>query len=59
LVLTKLDGTARGGIAIEVVERFGLPIRYLGLGEGLEDLEPFSADDFARALIAPDARAER
>jgi len=52
VVLTKLDGTARGGIAVEVAQRFQLPIRYLGLGETLADLEPFDADAFARALIA-------
>ena len=50
LVVTKLDGTARGGILIAIAERFGLPINAIGLGEGIGDLEPFDADDFAAAI---------
>ena len=50
LVVTKLDGTARGGILVAIAERFKLPINAIGIGEGLEDLEPFDADDFARAI---------
>jgi fused signal recognition particle receptor len=50
LVVTKLDGTARGGILVAIAERFGLPINAIGVGEGLEDFEPFDAHDFARAI---------
>lgn len=50
LVMTKLDGTARGGILVAVAEKFGLPVHFIGVGEGVEDLEPFDAQDFARAV---------
>ena len=50
LVMTKLDGTARGGILVAISERFGLPVHFIGVGESLEDLEPFTARDFARAI---------
>jgi fused signal recognition particle receptor len=50
LVMTKLDGTARGGILVAVAEKFKLPIHFIGVGETAEDLEPFSARDFARAI---------
>ena len=50
LVMTKLDGTARGGILVAVAERFGLPVHFIGVGESVEDLEPFDAGDFARAI---------
>jgi fused signal recognition particle receptor len=52
IVLTKLDGTARGGIALAIARELGLPIKLIGVGESLEDLRPFDAEDFARALIA-------
>jgi fused signal recognition particle receptor len=51
LVMTKLDGTARGGILVAIAAKFGLPIHLVGVGEGVDDLEPFSARDFARALV--------
>jgi fused signal recognition particle receptor len=51
IVLTKLDGTAKGGIALAIAEELGLPVKLIGIGEALEDLRPFDADDFARALI--------
>ena len=51
LVLTKLDGTAKGGIVINIAEQFHLPIRYIGIGEGLDDLRPFDAAEFAAALM--------
>jgi fused signal recognition particle receptor len=51
LILTKLDGTAKGGIAVAVVRELGLPILRIGVGEGIDDLRPFSADEFARALV--------
>ena len=50
LVMTKLDGTARGGILVAVAETFGLPVHFIGVGEGIDDLEPFEASDFARAI---------
>ena len=50
LVMTKLDGTARGGILVALAEKFGLPVHFIGVGEGIEDLAPFSAKDFARAI---------
>ena len=50
LVMTKLDGTARGGILVAVAERFGLPIHAIGVGESVGDLQPFEADAFARAI---------
>ena len=55
LVVTKLDGTARGGILVAIAERFALPINAIGVGEGLDDLEPFDADDFARAIAGYDS----
>ncbi len=51
LVMTKLDGTARGGILVAVAEKFKLPIHFIGVGESAEDLAPFSARDFARAIV--------
>ncbi len=51
IVLTKLDGTARGGVAVAIAADLGLPIRYVGVGEGIDDLVPFSADEYADALF--------
>jgi len=51
LVLTKLDGTAKGGMAVAVVQELGVPIRYVGVGEALDDLLPFDPDDFAAGLL--------
>jgi fused signal recognition particle receptor len=53
IVLTKLDGTAKGGIALAIAGELGIPVKLIGIGEALEDLRPFDADDFARALVAP------
>jgi fused signal recognition particle receptor len=50
LIMTKLDGTARGGILVAVAAKFGLPVHFIGVGEGVDDLAPFTARDFARAL---------
>jgi len=50
LVMTKLDGTARGGILVAIAAKFGLPVHFVGVGEGIDDLAPFSARDFARAI---------
>ncbi|MGK2914003.1 MAG: signal recognition particle-docking protein FtsY [Porticoccaceae bacterium] len=52
IVLTKLDGTAKGGVVIALSQRFGIPIRYIGVGEGIDDLEPFSVDAFVDGLLA-------
>ena len=54
LVMTKLDGTARGGILVAIAEKFGLPVHFIGVGEGIDDLEPFAARDFARAIAGID-----
>ena len=51
LVMTKLDGTARGGILVAIARRFGLPVHFIGVGEGVDNLEPFAAGDFARAIV--------
>ena len=50
LAMTKLDGTARGGILVAIAAKFGLPVHFVGVGEGIDDLAPFSARDFARAI---------
>lgn len=51
LAITKLDGTAKGGVAVAVSMQYGIPITYVGLGEKMEDLRPFNGDDFAKALL--------
>ncbi|HYC26274.1 MAG TPA: signal recognition particle-docking protein FtsY [Roseiarcus sp.] len=51
LAMTKLDGTARGGILVAIAEKFALPIHFIGVGEGVDDLEPFAARDFAQAIV--------
>ena len=51
LAMTKLDGTARGGILVAIAEKFALPIHFIGVGEGVDDLEPFAARDFADAIV--------
>ena len=53
IVLTKLDGTAKGGIALAIASELKIPVKLIGIGERLEDLRPFDADDFARALVDP------
>lgn len=52
ITLTKLDGTAKGGVIFAIADQFGIPIRYIGVGEGIDDLRPFKADDFIEALFA-------
>ena len=54
IALTKLDGSAKGGIAIAIAHELGLPVKLIGIGESLDDLRPFDADDFARALVGGD-----
>jgi fused signal recognition particle receptor len=51
IVLTKLDGTAKGGIALAIAQELGVPVKLIGIGEAIEDLRPFDPDDFARALL--------
>ena len=51
IILTKLDGTAKGGIALAIANELGIPVKLIGIGEQLEDLRPFDADDFAKALL--------
>jgi fused signal recognition particle receptor len=51
LIVTKLDGSARGGVLVALAEKFGLPVHAVGVGEGIEDLQAFKAGDFARALV--------
>ena len=53
VALTKLDGTAKGGVAVAISYEVGLPVKLVGVGEALDDLQPFDAQDFARALVAP------
>jgi len=53
IVLTKLDGTAKGGIALAIARELGIPVKLIGIGEQLEDLRPFDAQEFAAALLAP------
>ena len=55
LVMTKLDGTAKGGVLVALADKFGLPIHAIGVGEQIDDLAPFDPDDFARALVGLDA----
>jgi fused signal recognition particle receptor len=54
MAMTKLDGTARGGILVAIADKFGMPIHFVGVGEGIDDLEPFKARDFARAIAGMD-----
>ena len=57
LVVTKLDGTAKGGVVLGICDELGIPIRYIGIGEGIDDLRAFSAEDFADALLEDRAEA--
>ena len=54
IILTKLDGTAKGGVAVSIKQELDLPIKYIGIGEGKEDLRPFSAREFANAILGKD-----
>jgi fused signal recognition particle receptor len=57
VALTKLDGSAKGGVAVAIAHELGLPVKLVGVGEALDDLRPFDAGDFARALVAPEPPA--
>lgn len=59
IVLTKLDGTAKGGIAIAIQAEMGIPVKYIGVGEGVDDLQKFDADSFVDALFMTDAESEK
>ena len=52
VALTKLDGSAKGGIAVAIAHELGLPVKLVGVGESLDDLQPFDAGEFARALVS-------
>ena len=52
ITLTKLDGTAKGGVIFALADQFKIPIRYIGVGEGIDDLRPFASDEFVEALFA-------
>ena len=52
IILTKLDGTAKGGIAIAIQAELGIPVKYIGVGESIDDLQKFNADDFVNALFS-------
>jgi fused signal recognition particle receptor len=52
VALTKLDGSAKGGVALAIAHELGLPVKLVGVGEGVEDLRPFDPQDFARALLS-------
>lgn len=58
LVMTKLDGTARGGILVAVAAKFGLPVHFIGVGEGIDDIEPFDPAEFAKVIAGIDAEEE-
>ena len=51
IILTKLDGTAKGGIAMAIRSELGLPVRYIGVGEGLDDMQPFDAKEYIEAIF--------
>ena len=51
IILTKLDGTAKGGICVAIAQELGVPVKYVGLGEGIDDLKPFNAEEYVKALI--------
>ncbi len=55
IAVTKLDGTAKGGILVAMAHRFGIPVRFIGIGEAAEDMQPFTASDYVDAMLRPDA----
>ena len=56
IAVTKLDGSAKGGILLAIANQLGIPVRYIGIGEQLDDLQPFRADEFVAALLASDTK---
>lgn len=59
IILTKMDGTAKGGIAVAVQAELGIPVKYIGVGEKMEDLQRFDPDAFVNALFSPEGRNEQ
>jgi signal recognition particle GTPase len=59
IILTKLDGSARGGAVVSVVDELGIPVKYIGVGEGLEDLQPFDCESFVASLFPEGDTATR
>lgn len=59
IILTKLDGSSRGGAVVSVVDDLGLPVKFVGVGEGLEDLQPFDCDSFVDSLFPEGDTAAR
>ena len=57
LVVTKLDGTAKGGVVIGISDQMRIPVRYIGLGEGIDDLQPFNKEEFVKSLFDDDKKA--
>ena len=58
IILTKLDGTAKGGIAVAIQAEYGIPVKYIGIGEQIEDLQKFHAEDFVNALFKKEEKME-
>ena len=58
VILTKMDGTAKGGIAVAIQSELGIPVKYIGVGERIEDLQKFDADEFVNALFYSDSKEE-
>jgi fused signal recognition particle receptor len=58
IAVTKLDGTAKGGILLAIAHKFGIPVRFIGIGEGVEDMQPFDAGEYVDALLSPGENAE-
>jgi fused signal recognition particle receptor len=56
LILTKLDGTSKGGVVVRIAKELGIPLRYIGVGEQIDDLRPFRAVEFVEALFTPNGR---
>ena len=58
ITVTKLDGSAKGGILLPIADKLGLPVRFIGIGEQADDMQPFDADDFVDALLSTDSTAQ-
>ena len=58
IVLTKLDGTAKGGVVLAIMDDLKIPVKYIGVGEQIDDLQPFNPSDFAKALFTKDSKEE-
>jgi len=58
ITVTKLDGGSKGGILFAIANRLGVPVRYIGIGEAVDDMQPFCAEEFVKALLAPGAKGQ-